>query len=82
MLLNGAHRLNVMCSSCNDIHDIYMYAYISCIYLYIYITLYEIYLNILSFFSIAVFIIQLHVTFIEPSRFICEIHDVECIVYV
>ena len=26
--------------------------------------------------------IWLHVTFIEPSRFICEIHDVECIVYV
>ena len=61
-----------------------MYVYISCIYLYIYIfiTLYEIYHIILSVLSIAVFTIQLHETFIEPSRFICEIHDVECIVYV
>ena len=82
MLLNGAHRLNVMCSSYNDIYDVYIYAYISCIYLYIYITLYEIYHIILSVLSTAVFIIQLHVTFIEPSRFICEIHDVEYIVYV
>ena len=77
ILLNGAHWLNVMCSSYNDIHDIYMYIY----HVYIYITLYEIYHIILSVLSIAVFIIHLHVTFIEPSRFLCEIQDVECIVY-
>ena len=75
MLLNDAHRLNVMCSSYNDIHDIHMY-------IYIYIILYEIYPIILSVLALAVFIIQLHVTFIETSRFLCEIHDVECIVYV
>ena len=75
MLLNGAH---------GGAWYIYKYIYIyMCIYImYIYITLYEIYHIISSVLSIAVFIIHLHVTFIEPSRFICEIHDVECIVYV
>ena len=56
--------------------------YIHHVYIYIYITLYKIYHIILWVLSIAVFIIHLHVTFIEPSRFICEIHDVECIDYV
>ena len=60
---------------------IYVYIYHVYIYIYIYITLYEIYHIILSVLSIAVFIIHLHVTFIEPSRFLCEIQDVECIVY-
>ena len=55
---------------------VYTHVYI-CIY--IYIILYEIYHIILSVLS--VFIIQLQVHFIEPSRFICEIHDVECFVY-
>ena len=86
-LLNGAHRLNVMCSSYNDIHDIYvciyvMYIYIYALYICLYITLNEIYHIILSVLSIAEVIIQLHVRFIEPSRFICEIHDEECIVYI
>ena len=61
--------------------DICMYIFVY-IYIYIYITLYEIHHIILSALSIAVFIIQLHVSFTEPSRFICEIHDVECIFYV
>ena len=60
----------------------YLYVYIFHVYICIYITLYEIYHIILLVLSVAVFIIELHVTFIEPSRFICEIHDVECIVYV
>ena len=84
MLLNGAHRLNVMCSSYNDIHDTNVYMY-KCMYIcmyifvYIYIILYEIY-HIISL-VLSVFIIQLHVNFIEPSRFICKIYDVECFVY-
>ena len=51
---------------------IYMYIYASIyhVYICIYITLYEIYHIILSVLSIAVFIIQLRVTFIIPSRFI------------
>ena len=57
MLLNGAHRLNVMCSSYNDIHDIYMYVYIYRVCICKYITLYEIYHIILSVLSVAVFII-------------------------
>ena len=52
------------------------------IYIYIYCSLYEICHIILSVLSIAVFIIPLHVSFIEPFRFVYEIHDVECIVYV
>ena len=52
---------------------IYIYVYIyACIY--IYIALYEIYHIILSVLS--VFVIQLHVSFNEQSRFICKIHDV------
>ena len=57
---------------------IYMHVYI-CIFVLLYRKINHI---ILSVLSIAVFIIQLHESFIEPSRFICEIHDVECIVYV
>ena len=40
MLLNGAHQLNVMCSSYSDVHDIYIctfvYIYMSCIYFSLY----------------------------------------------
>ena len=61
ILLNGAHQLNVTCSSYNDIHDIhiylYVYLYIMYIFVYIYITLYEIYHIILSVLSVAVLII-------------------------
>ena len=57
LLLNGVHRLNVMCSSYNDIHDIYIYE--------------RKFITLLSVLSAALFIIQLHVSFIEAFRFIC-----------
>ena len=28
ILLNGAHQLNVMCSSYSDVHDIYIYIFV------------------------------------------------------
>ena len=44
MLLNGAHQLNVMFSSYNDVHDIYiyinLYVYLYIMYIFVYILLY------------------------------------------
>ena len=57
MLLNGAHQLNVMCSSYNGIHDIYIFVciYISCIYLYIYYSIWNLSHHFIGFICSSVY---------------------------
>ena len=59
MLLNAAHQLNVMCSSYNDIHDvyiyIYLYVYISYVYLYIYYSIWNLSHHLIGFICSSVY---------------------------